>query len=165
MRLLHWLLRALSDRIMLPLFGALGGTMDSTLGGRLCVLHTVGRKSGQPREIPLNYVPTTQGVGLLAGFGRGTGWAYNLRERPRASVLVGRRIYDVTATELTERSQAIAVTRGVLKNAGAMGFFYGWDPRHASDAQVGPVVDDTFAFHLVFDESPPWAPTGAEQNG
>lgn len=150
---------------MLPFFGALGGTMDSTLGGRLCVLHTVGRKSGQPREIPLNYVPTTQGVGLLAGFGRGTGWAYNLRERPRASVLVGKRIYDVTAAELTDRGQAIAVTRGVLKNAGAMGFFYGWDPRRASAAQVGPVVDDTFAFHLVFDEPPPWAPTGAEQNG
>ena len=165
MRLLHWLLRALSDRIMLPLFELLGGTMDTTLGGRLCVLHTIGRRSGQPREIPLNYVPTTAGVGLLAGFGRGAGWVYNLRERPRVSLLVGERTYDATAIELTDRGQAIAVTRGVLQNAGAMGFFYGWDPRRASQAQVGGVVDDTFAFHLVFDEAPPWAATGAQQNG
>ena len=55
---------------MLPLFGVLGGTRDSTLGGRMCVLLTVGRKRGQPRELSLNYVPTTRGVGLLAGFGR-----------------------------------------------------------------------------------------------
>ena len=41
MRLLHWLLRALSDHIMLPLFDRLGGTMDTTLGRRLCVPHTV----------------------------------------------------------------------------------------------------------------------------
>jgi deazaflavin-dependent oxidoreductase (nitroreductase family) len=165
MRLLHWLLRALSDRIMLPFFESFGGTMDSTLGGRLCVLHTVGRKSGQPRVIPLNYVPTTQGVGLLAGFGRGAGWVYNLRERPRASVLVGERTFDATAVELTDRVQAIAVTRGVLKNAGAVGFCYGWDPRRAADEQIGTVADDTFAFHLVFDEPPPWAPTAAKQNG
>ncbi|MEX1361638.1 MAG: nitroreductase family deazaflavin-dependent oxidoreductase, partial [Nannocystaceae bacterium] len=157
MRILHWLLRALSDRIMLPLFALLGGTMDTTLGGRLCVLLTVGARSGQRREVPLNYVPTSEGVGLLAGFGRHAGWVYNLRARPRAALLVGGRTYHATAVELGDRGQAIAVTRGVLRNAGAMGFFYGWDPRRASDERVGSVVDETLAFHLVFDETPPWA--------
>ena len=165
MRLLHWLLRALSDRIMLPFFDLLGGTRDSTLGGRLCVLYTVGRKSGQPREIPLNFVPTTRGVGLLAGFGRSAGWVYNLRAQPRATLLVGSRRYGVTAIELEDRAQAIAVTRGVLKNAGAMGFFYGWDPRTAPDARIGSVVDDTLAFELVFDQPPPWATTPVTSNG
>ncbi len=165
MRLLHWLLRTLSDRIMLPLFELLGGTMDTTLGGRMCVLHTVGRRSGKRREIPLNYVPTTRGVGLLAGFGRSAGWVHNLRAQPRASLLVGDRTYEVTAMELDEQSQAIAVTRGVLKNAGFMGFVYGWDPRRASDEQVGAVVAETYAFHLVFDEPPAWTQAQAEQNG
>ena len=165
MRLLHWLLRALSDHIMLPLFGVLGGTRDSTLGGRMCVLFTVGRKSGQRREIPLNYVPTTQGVGLLAGFGRSTGWVHNLRARPRASLLVGDRTYEVAAFEVLDRAHSIDVTRGVLRNAGAMGFFYGWDPRRASDEQVGRVLDDICLFHLVFDERPPWAATAEAHSG
>lgn len=164
MRILHGLLRVLSDRLMLPLFELLGGTRDTTLGGRMCVLRTVGRKSGQPREIPLNYVPTTRGVGLLAGFGRSTGWVYNLRARPRASLLVGAHSYAVTAVELADAATAIAVTRGVLRNAGAMGFFYGWDPRRASDDQVTAVVDETLAFHLVFDEPPPWAPAAPARN-
>lgn len=161
MRLLHWLLRTLSDRIMLPFFDLVGGTVDTTLGGRLCVLRTTGRKSGLPREIPLNYVPTTSGVGLFAGFGRSAGWVHNLRARPHATVLVGTRVYEATAVELHDRAQGIAVTRGVLRNAGAMGFFYGWDPRRASDERVASVLDETLAFHLVFETPPPWAPQDA----
>jgi deazaflavin-dependent oxidoreductase (nitroreductase family) len=157
MRLLHRALRLLSDYLMLPLFGLLGGTRDSTLGGRICVLHTVGRKSGQPRQIPLNFVPTTESVGLLAGFGRGTGWLYNLRAQPEATIMLGSESYRVTAVEITDPAQALEVTRGVLRNAGAMGYFYGWDPRTASDEQVQAVVDETFCFHMRFEESPSWA--------
>jgi deazaflavin-dependent oxidoreductase (nitroreductase family) len=157
MRLLHRALRLLSDYLMLPLFGLLGGTRDSTLGGRICVLHTVGRKSGQPRQIPLNFVPTTEGVGLLAGFGRGAGWLYNLRAQPEATIMLGSESYRVTAVEITDPAQALEVTRGVLRNAGAMGYFYGWDPRTASDEQVQAVVDETFCFHMRFEESPSWA--------
>ena len=157
MRLLHRALRLLSDYLMLPLFGFLGGTRDTTLGGRLCVLHTVGRKSGLPREIPLNYAPTTAGVALLAGFGRSTGWYHNLRSRPRAEIRVGSRRYRATAIEITDPVQALRATRAVMCNAGAMGYFYGWDPRTASDEQVQAVVDETFCFHMRFEEPPPWA--------
>ncbi len=158
MRLLHWVMRVGSDRIMLPFFEALGGTRDTVLGGRLCVLRTVGRKSGLAREIPLSYAPTTRGVALLAGFGRGTGWVYNLRAQPRASMLVGERVYSATAVEIIDREQARRATRAVLRNAGAAGFFYGWDPRRASDARIDTVVEQTLAFHLVFDQPPPWGP-------
>ena len=71
----------------------------------------------------------------------------------------------MAALELDGRVQAIAVTRGVLRNAGAMGFFYGRDPRRATDVQVGFIVDETFAFHLVFDEAPPWAATASGDTG
>lgn len=158
MRLLHSILRVASDRIMLPCFELLGGTRDTVLGGRLCVLRTVGRRSGLPREIPLSYAPTTRGVALLAGFGRGTGWVYNLRARPRAEVLVGDRPYQATAVEIVERQQARRATRAVLRSAGAAGFFYGWDPRRASDERIDAVVEQTLCFHLVFDQPPPWQP-------
>lgn len=133
---------------MLPLFGVFGGTRDSVLGGRLCVLYTVGRKSGRPREIPLNYAATTQGVAVIAGFGRSTGWVHNLRARPEAQVLVGDEVRDVRAQEIRERDQVREVVRAVLKNAGAMGFFYGWDPRRASDEQIEKVAKDLVCFHL-----------------
>lgn len=156
MRLLHRLLRLLSDYLMLPFFDVLGGTRDTTLGGRLCVLRTVGRKSGLPREIPLSYAPTTAGVALLAGFGRSTGWVWNLHARPEVEVLVGERAYRGQAQEIGDRAQAIAATRAVLRNAGAAGFFYGWDPRRASDERIGAVADETTIFHVRFDEPPPW---------
>jgi hypothetical protein len=43
-----------------------------------------------------------------------------------------------------------------LCSAGAAGFFYGWDPRRASDERIGRVVDDTMCFHLRFEERPAW---------
>ena len=161
MRILRWLLRVGSDRLMLPFFDLFGGTRDTTLGGRLCVLHTVGRKSGTPRVVPLNYARTTRGVVLLSGFGRGAGWIYNLRARPATEILIGARLYPATAVEITDADQALRATRAVLCNAGAAGFFYGWDPRRASDERVRRVVAETLVFELVFDEPPPWAPGSA----
>ncbi len=97
------------------------------------------------------------GVAVLAGFGRSTGWAHNLRARPRAEVLVGDTRYAATAVEVSDPLQVLRATRAVMCDAGAAGFFYGWDPRRASDEQVRRVVAETCCFHLRFDELPPWA--------
>ena len=153
MRLLHRAMRFFSDYMMLPLFGLYGGTRDSVLGGRLCVLRTIGCKSGLPRAIPLNYAPTTAGIVIVAGFGRGTGWVHNLRACPEAEVLIGSDVISVEAVEITRRDQACRATRAVLKDAGAAGFFYGWDPRRASDAQVQRVADELVCFHLRFSDA------------
>jgi len=158
MQLLHRLLRLLSDYLMLPLFEYYGGTRDTTLGGRLCVLRTVGRKSGLPREIPLSYTRTTAGIVVLAGFGRGCGWVYNLRAQPRVEVLLGDHYYRAIAVEVTDPERALQATRALLKDAGAAGFFYGWDPRRASDEQVRKVVTETYCFHLRFEGDPAWTP-------
>ena len=153
MRLLHRAMRFFSDYLMLPLFGLYGGTRDTLLGGRLRVLWTIGCRSGLPREIPLNYAPTTAGIVIIAGFGRGTGWVHDLRACPEAEVLIGSEAVSVEAVEITRRDQACRVTRPVLKDAGAMGYFYGWDPRRASDAQVQRVADELVCFHLRFAET------------
>ena len=135
-----------------------GGRYGSKMGWiKVALVDTVGRKSGLPREIPLSYTRTSAGVAVLAGFGRSTGWAHNLRARPRADVLVGDTRYAATAVEVTDPLQALRATRAVMCDAGAAGFFYGWDPRRASDEQVRRVVAETCCFHLRFDELPPWA--------
>jgi deazaflavin-dependent oxidoreductase (nitroreductase family) len=61
------------------------------------VLHTVGAKSGAPREVPLMYTPDGQGRAIVAGTNfageRHPAWTANLRAHPDAEITVrGRRI-------------------------------------------------------------------------
>jgi hypothetical protein len=57
MRFLHRVFLLGNRSIMQPLVRAMGGPRDTTLGGRLCLLRTVGRKSGIVREVPLGELP------------------------------------------------------------------------------------------------------------
>ncbi|MDY0910620.1 nitroreductase family deazaflavin-dependent oxidoreductase [Microbacterium sp. CFBP9034] len=61
------------------------------------VLHTVGAKSGEPREAPLMYCPDGQGRAIVAGTNfageRHPAWVANLRAHPDAEITVrGRRL-------------------------------------------------------------------------
>jgi deazaflavin-dependent oxidoreductase (nitroreductase family) len=61
------------------------------------VLHTVGAKSGAPREVPLMYTPDGQGRAIVAGTNfageRHPAWTANLLAHPDAEITVrGRRI-------------------------------------------------------------------------
>lgn len=75
------------DRVLLPL------TRGRFTVGRLIyptmLLHTVGAKSGQPRETPLIFFRDGARIVLVASnFGgeRHPAWYYNLRASPRAAV-------------------------------------------------------------------------------
>lgn len=61
------------------------------------VLHTVGAKSGAPRDAPLMYTPDGRGRAIVAGTNfageRHPGWTANLLARPDAEITVrGRRM-------------------------------------------------------------------------
>lgn len=61
------------------------------------VLHTVGAKSGLPRDVALMYTPDGQGRAIVAGTnfasGRHPAWTVNLRAHPDAAITVrGRRM-------------------------------------------------------------------------
>ena len=72
--------------------GRLGGKMQEA---PVCILHTVGRKSGKRRETPLLYLPDGDKVVLVASAGgreTSPAWFHNLRAMDVAEVeILGRR--------------------------------------------------------------------------
>jgi deazaflavin-dependent oxidoreductase (nitroreductase family) len=72
--------------------GRLGGKMEKA---PVCILHTVGRKSGKRRETPLLYLADGERVVLVASAGgreTSPAWYHNLRAMDAAEVeILGRR--------------------------------------------------------------------------
>ncbi|MFJ9408296.1 nitroreductase family deazaflavin-dependent oxidoreductase [Streptomyces sp. NPDC101393] len=93
--------RRLAFRLPVHLYRAgLGGIF----GGRLLLLHHVGRTSGQPRQVVLEVVAHDREARtwtLASGFGPGSHWYRNLQAHPRVTIQVGRRRHAVTARFLT----------------------------------------------------------------
>lgn len=61
-------------------------------------LETVGRKSGEPRRVPLAGRADDKGVWVISQHGRRAGWAYNIDANPRVRVKVNNRWRTGTAT-------------------------------------------------------------------
>ncbi|MFC9918968.1 nitroreductase family deazaflavin-dependent oxidoreductase [Agromyces binzhouensis] len=106
--------------VVLPPIEAVLGALS---GGRLqlasllvpsLVLHTVGARSGAPRDVHLMYTPDGHGRAIVAGTSfardRHPGWTYNLMANPDASITVRDRTFRVRATRVpaAERDAAWA---------------------------------------------------------
>jgi deazaflavin-dependent oxidoreductase (nitroreductase family) len=79
--------------------GRVGGSFAGT---RLLLLHHAGAKSGAERINPLAYLQDDGRYVVFASKGgapRNPGWYYNLKANPDASIEVGTRSLDVTASE------------------------------------------------------------------
>ncbi len=79
------------------------------------VLHTVGAKSGEPRETYLMYTPDGRGRAIVAGTTfaqeRHPAWTYNLLAHPDASITVrGRRLH-VRASRIPDDERDAAWAR------------------------------------------------------
>lgn len=80
------------------------GDQDSTQGGPTCLLTTVGRKSGQPRTSPVNYMLDGDNiivVGSIAGLDRHPLWALNLDANNEAEIEMREGNRQVTARKVT----------------------------------------------------------------
>lgn len=79
------------------------------------VLHTVGAKSGAPRDVPLMYTPDGRGRAIVAGTNfageRHPAWTANLLAHPDAAITVRGRRLPVRATPIpgAERDAAWAM--------------------------------------------------------
>ncbi len=125
------------NRFMLWMWHAgLGGPMNLThrLTGRIMVLGTVGRKSGQMRRTPLNYSPCGDSVLALAGFGGRTDWLRNLQAHPFAEVWLPDGSWLARAEEIHDPGERLEAIRSVLKDSGfAAKVFAGIDPWHCDE--------------------------------
>jgi deazaflavin-dependent oxidoreductase (nitroreductase family) len=82
------------SKVLTPLDMALRNTRFAPsrfgLGAPLCFLTTSGRRSGEPRTVPLLYVPLDEDALAVAATNYGQddhpGWSYNLESEPRAQL-------------------------------------------------------------------------------
>ena len=80
-------------------------------GAPLCILHTVGAKTGKPRQTPLLYLDVGDGtfavVGSNGGDDRDPAWVHNLRATPRVEVEVngGRQVMTAAVASDDQRDE------------------------------------------------------------
>lgn len=70
------------------------------------ILHTIGAKSGEPRDVPLMYTPDGHGRAIVAGTNfageRHPAWTANLLAHPEAEITVRGRRMPVRAMPISE---------------------------------------------------------------
>ncbi len=81
------------------------GRMGSNMGGqRVLILHTIGRKSGQPRAVPISYFRDGENfyiIGSNWAQEKHAAWYFNLKDQPQASLEVDGSKITVLAREVT----------------------------------------------------------------
>jgi deazaflavin-dependent oxidoreductase (nitroreductase family) len=109
-----WVSARVLDRLDRSVFRATRGrhTLSSLISGLpVVMLTTTGRRSGQPRTVPLLGIPTPEGMAVIASnFGQRShpAWYHNLAADPRAELSVAGRRQRCRAVEVEgERRDAI----------------------------------------------------------
>jgi deazaflavin-dependent oxidoreductase (nitroreductase family) len=88
----------------LLLQSSLGPLLSATPMGRFLVLHTTGRRSGQPRQTPLSFTRDGEAYVVIASDGgarHDPDWYANLQEHPDAEVEIAGRRKPVRAETVT----------------------------------------------------------------
>jgi deazaflavin-dependent oxidoreductase (nitroreductase family) len=133
-------------KVFNPLVAGLTRSGVSVLGSR--VLEVPGRKSGEPRRVPVNLL-TLDGRQYLVS-ARGTGeWVRNVRANDgKLALIVGKRTSRHHATELSDADK-VPVLRAYLKRwkAEVGAFFDGVGP-DSSDEQILAIAPKHPAFVL-----------------
>jgi deazaflavin-dependent oxidoreductase (nitroreductase family) len=94
------------DRVLLPLSN---GRISSSPGQPVCLLETVGAKSGEVRKTPLLFIPDGERmvlVGSKAGAPKHPAWVHNMRANPRVKILAPKRTGDYVAREAEGEERA-----------------------------------------------------------
>ncbi|WP_167379626.1 nitroreductase family deazaflavin-dependent oxidoreductase [Amycolatopsis pretoriensis] len=92
-----------ADRVLLRVTGGRVG-VGAAVGLRTLLLTTVGRRSGEPRQVPLLYVERGGGyvvIGSNWGGEAHPAWSANLLAQPKAAVAIAGRTVEVTGRLLT----------------------------------------------------------------
>lgn len=132
-----------TQRVFNPLVAALTRAGISIAGSR--VLEVRGRKSGQPRRVPVNLLDHDGRRYLVAPRGN-TQWVRNLRAAGEGRLLVGRRAEVFTCTEVPDEERP-PILRAYLKRwKWEVGQFFGGVGPDAPDAELRRIAPD----HPIF---------------
>jgi deazaflavin-dependent oxidoreductase (nitroreductase family) len=126
--------RVLNRYLMVPATrSGLGAWMSTPIGGAMVLLRIRGRKSGQIRETPLNYVVAEGALWVLAGFGPRTEWYRNLQSDAAVeAVLPGRTIHG-RATDVRDPAVRRRIMPAILRSTLGPSAAAGLNPFAAPD--------------------------------
>ena len=87
--------------------GRLGGKLA---GAPVCLLTTIGRKSGEPRTMPLLYLRDGDDIVVVAskgGFAESPQWYFNLQANPEVEITLGAERLAMIAHTATDDEKAV----------------------------------------------------------
>lgn len=125
-------------RLVLPLLRhrMVGAWVGSPLTGYFLTLTTTGRRTGLPRQTPLNYAILDGHIYVLSGFGTQADWYRNLTADPHVTLALPGRLAHGTAVPVRDPVEAEQAALAVVRNCGFAVVFEGMNPLTATDAQL-----------------------------
>jgi deazaflavin-dependent oxidoreductase (nitroreductase family) len=114
----------------------LGPLFSTPVLGSLMVLRTTGRKSGQPRDVPLGYAILDGCVYCIAGFGVETQWFRNIQADPAVEVVLPAATFRGIAEEVTDEDEWARAFRLLMTNMGPIGRATSGDVRGVTDERL-----------------------------
>src|SRR5258706_11447573 len=100
-----------TGKLHTAIYRATGGKVGHSAGGiKNLLLTTSGRKTGQPRTVPLAYMEDAGRFVVVASNGgadKPPSWWGNLRHEPKATVEIGSRTITVLARESTDEERRV----------------------------------------------------------
>ena len=136
-----------TQRVFNPIVAGLTKTGLSVKGSR--VLEVRGRKTGQPRKVPVNLLEHFDELYLVAPRGE-TEWVRNVRAADgRLSLILGRRRQEMIATELDD-SEKVPILREYLRRwKSEVGMFFDGVGPDSSDTEIAAIANKHPVFRLA----------------
>jgi deazaflavin-dependent oxidoreductase (nitroreductase family) len=149
MKTLRIFFRILNRFFMVPIFRlGLGSLMVNPVSGYIMVLKTIGRKTGKPRYVPVNYAIDGGCIYCLSGWGKNAHWYANLHAHPEVeAILPGGTVYGETQ-EIADPIERLRLARKVMISSGFIAYLEGVNPYTCSDEKLAAVVKDTVLFRI-----------------
>jgi len=96
----RWLLR-FSSSVHVVIYRLSGGRLGATMNGMpVLLLTTIGRKTSQPRTVPLVYMLDGAAYVIAPGVVENPAWYLNLRTNPQATIQTGASVMPAKAQEV-----------------------------------------------------------------
>ena len=133
-------------RIMQPLMLGAQRLGISLWGSRS--LEVRGRRSGEPRRVPVNLLTVDEVDHLVAPRGI-TQWVRNLRAAGEAELLLGRRRDRVRAVEVVDQAEQVVLLREYLRRwKWEVGVFFDGASADSTDAELAAIAPKHPIFRL-----------------
>lgn len=110
------------------------------VGGRIMVVATTGRKSGQRRLTPVNYAVIEGDVYCTAGFGAIADWYRNIKANPKVEVMLPDGWWEGIAEEIKDVPHNLDTMRQVLIGSGFVAPMLGIRPKEISNAELEKIT-------------------------